>query len=788
MAQKQPFQNPITPGLNHRFVLRDPSKSSATDDGNYGECSLNDLALAIGINPSDNTAPVIAIGSAFAVPENSLFRTQLVANKPNVVWSLVPGLNDDYAAFLIDGDILQFIPALNVDFENPADRDMNNSYICTVKCATAGNLSQFVTKQVTVTVLDAQELFAPTNIAPPVITGTPQQGQTLVVTSGTWSDTPSAYGYQWRRNGIPIAGAVQPTYALTPEDVGAVLTVIVTAQNAAGTGSESSGETGTVSPAAPVFTSRPIITGTVQVGKVLTASNGTWDNNPTSFARQWKRNGTNIADATGTTYTLVAADLNAAITCTVTATNAGGSTSRTSDPTAPVLAAGSALSISGSPVTSATIGSAYGGFSVAAAGGQGPYKYSVVSNPLPPGISLNVDTGAVSGSATGSAQNYANIIIRATDAAGATADLPAFSINVAAAVVPLAISGTPGNATVGSAYTFTPAVTGGNGSTKGFTFEGTLPPGMNFSSTTGAITGTPTTAGTYDTVKITVTDTSGSAILGPITIPVASSAAFLLDTLDQKPEFWISLRRSAANMGSGNYVRIRRADGLEAEFGWDAANILDFDAVLNFTGRVTASEGYIVSVKDQSGNGKDLTFPSGAQPKIVSAGAIVLKNNRAIMPIPGVAHSSPSIDIDPGNTTMSYRIVADHRSSGNGDLVRGTVAGAGHVRFNGTHFVQTLKQGGSVLNTAAAALAAGTLGYIAVDFDAAGTTIVVDGGAPATSTTAPALVQGGKLQIGGSTTSVNGIAAIGRFATKPSASDDAKMLASTRSYYGTAGA
>ena len=96
---------------------------------------------------------------------------------------------------------------------------------------------------------------------------------------------------------------------------------------------------------------------------------------------------------------------------------------------------------------------------------------------------------------------------------------------------PLAISGTPGPATVGVPYSFTPAVSGGSG-TKSFSLSGSLPAGLSFSSSTGAITGTPTTAGTSSGIGITVTDSSGSATLSGLSIAVATAVAadaFALD-------------------------------------------------------------------------------------------------------------------------------------------------------------------------------------------------------------------------------------------------------------------
>ena len=95
-------------------------------------------------------------------------------------------------------------------------------------------------------------------------------------------------------------------------------------------------------------------------------------------------------------------------------------------------AAGPPLSISGTPVTTATAGTAYAGFTVTASGGTPPYTYSVASGSLPTGITLNSSSGVVSGTPS-SAGTYASIVLRATDAVSATANLAAFTITVASA-------------------------------------------------------------------------------------------------------------------------------------------------------------------------------------------------------------------------------------------------------------------------------------------------------------------------------------------------------------------
>src|SRR5438874_1715966 len=101
----------------------------------------------------------------------------------------------------------------------------------------------------------------------------------------------------------------------------------------------------TAAAAPPANTAPPSITGTPTVGQTLTASDGTWSNNPTSFAYQWLRcngGGNNCADvANGTqkTYTLVGADAGRTMRVRVTATNADGSSSAQSNQTTPVAAA-----------------------------------------------------------------------------------------------------------------------------------------------------------------------------------------------------------------------------------------------------------------------------------------------------------------------------------------------------------------------------------------------------------------------------------------------------------------
>lgn len=71
----------------------------------------------------------------------------------------------------------------------------------------------------------------PINSVLPAITGTTTQGQTLTCSTGTWSNTPDGYAYQWNRAGVPIGGATASTRVLALADVGSTMTCTVTATN-----------------------------------------------------------------------------------------------------------------------------------------------------------------------------------------------------------------------------------------------------------------------------------------------------------------------------------------------------------------------------------------------------------------------------------------------------------------------------------------------------------------------------------------------------------------------------
>ncbi len=120
----------------------------------------------------------------------------------------------------------------------------------------------------------------------PAVTGITQVGEPITGTVGTWTGSPTSFTYQWQRcasNGTSctgIEGAGGLTYTISPGDIGAVLSLTVTAVGKGGAGSATSAPTAIVTPApVPVPSVGTAVALAGDAGAVTTASNvavATW--------------------------------------------------------------------------------------------------------------------------------------------------------------------------------------------------------------------------------------------------------------------------------------------------------------------------------------------------------------------------------------------------------------------------------------------------------------------------------------------------------------------------------
>ncbi len=168
------------------------------------------------------------------------------------------------------------------------------------------------------------------------------------------------------------------------------------------------------------------------------------------------------------------------------------------------IVVGPTLSITTATLPNAAIGISYSQ-TLVATGGAPAYTWS--ASGLPPGLTLDPATGILSGTPT--AVGPQTISVTVTDTTKGTA-----SARLALTIDTLAISTTAlPNGFTSVAYSGALAVSGGQTSLAWAITSGSLPNGLTLNPATGAITGTPNTAGSFPfTVAVSYTPASPSAV------------------------------------------------------------------------------------------------------------------------------------------------------------------------------------------------------------------------------------------------------------------------------------
>ena len=310
-----------------------------------------------------------------------------------------------------------------------------------------------------------------------ISSGTLPTGLTLNASTGAISGTPTTAGtanltFKVADSGNPSLSA---TKALSLTISAPALAVTTTSLPGADAGLAYTVTVGSSGGTAPVTWS--ISVGTLPAGLTLNGSTGQISGTPTTA-------GTSNFTVQATDSSTPVQNATKALSITVSAQ----------------------LTVSTTSLTAGTQGAAYSA-SITSTGGTGSVAWSISAGTLPAGLSPAASTGVISGTPNGAA-GTSNFTVRATDSLGQTAT-KALSIVINPA--PLSIQTTSlTNGTANAAYSATVQATGG---TPPYTFSvtvGTLPAGLSINSSTGVISGTPTTAGTSN-FTIHVVDSSGPA-------------------------------------------------------------------------------------------------------------------------------------------------------------------------------------------------------------------------------------------------------------------------------------
>ena len=335
----------------------------------------------------------------------------------------------------------------------------------------------------------------------PVITTQPVNQSVVVGQSATFSVIATGGGtiaYQWKKNGTDISGATNSTYT-TPAtaigDSGAVFTVVVSNASGSVTSAEAS-LTVTAEAVKPSITGQPYAK-PVTAGQTATFTVEATGTSPLRY--QWKKNGTDIADATSSTYTTPAtslADSGAGYSVVVsndvgTATSSVGSLTVTSVPI-----------ISTQPAAKTVTAGATATFSVTAAG-TAPlsYQWKKGGTDISGATSSSYTTPATSLADSGTAYS----VVVSNELGTATSDAVSLTVTMAPVITeqPVAKSVDPG-----ATATFSVTATG----TAPFSYQWQKD-GTDISGATSSSYTTPATSSADNNAAFTVvvTNSHGSA-------------------------------------------------------------------------------------------------------------------------------------------------------------------------------------------------------------------------------------------------------------------------------------
>jgi hypothetical protein len=234
---------------------------------------------------------------------------------------------------------------------------------------------------------------------------------------------------------------------------------------------------------------------------------------------------------------------------------------------------------------------------LAATGGTGTYSWSVASGALPPGLSI---AGSAIVGTPSDAGSFA-FTVRATDTASNSAD-QALSITIA---TPVRITACPaGSGLAGQPYSSSASATGGQPPYSWSVSAGQLPPGLTLNSGSGAVSGTPTQAGSYS-FTLRVAETGASTAATPCTIAITPPLAITTASLANGSAGGLYLQQLSASGGAPPYTWSITAGSLPPGLSLDASTG-------QISGTATAPNTYNfgVGVADSAGSHaqRDLTI------------------------------------------------------------------------------------------------------------------------------------------------------------------------------------
>ncbi len=360
------------------------------------------------------------------------------------------------------------------------------------------------------------------------------------------------------------------------------------------------------------------------------------------------------------------------------------------------------LLITTTSVPNGTVGSSYS-VTLAAERGVQPYTWSIAGGSLPAGLSLSAG-GAITGTPT--TTGAFNFTAKVTDSSNPPLSAAqSYSGTIEQGKLTITTSALP-NGTVGTAYSASVAASGGAQPYNWAIDSGSLAPGLSLNATTGAITGTPTTAGPWN-VTLRVTDHDSQSATRSFNATIDSS--LVITTVLRDGEKGVPYSASlAAQGGQPPYTWALTSGSLPAGLSFSASG-----ASISGTPTDSGSFSITVTVTDAASAkvSKTLSANIGPQPDLsltgltptpqpttptnvgVSlassiaqqlSGSLQLSFHASAASVPEGYHD-PALQFASGGTTLPFTIPSggeDVELPQGGAIQQGTVAGDITVTMN----------------------------------------------------------------------------------------------------------
>ena len=328
------------------------------------------------------------------------------------------------------------------------------------------------------------------------------------------------------------------------------------------------------------------------------------------------------------------------------------------------------LTVNPTTLPNGTQGSVYTQ-TVTTSGGTGPYTYTVTSGALPAGLSINVNSGAITG--TPSAAGPYNFTIQSTDSTSNTGSR-AYAVSIGTISLALNPATLP-NGTQGTAYNQNVTATGGTGPYTYAVSSGALPAGLSLNSGSGAISGTPSGSGA-SSFTVQATDSNGNIGSRPYNVNIGTSTLTVNPaTLPNGTQGTAYNQNVTATGGTGPYTYAVSSGALPAGLSFNSGS-----GAITGTPSGSGASSFTVQATDSIGN-------IGSRPYNVSIGTSTLTVNPATLPngSQGIAYNQ-TVTATGGTAPYTYALSSGALpaglsfNSGSG-AITGTPSGSGASSF-----------------------------------------------------------------------------------------------------------